>query len=165
MMNLPKLTKPVLVCILFASAGLVALPQANGTKRPVKAQATDVICEEFAFTLKDFKLEHQAEINSLLIRVSYTYKTGIQAAEYPNFIPLAKAVEQFLLNYPNESTYWEIVNKELTKMVLDKYSALSSITCEIEVAPSQRHPYTRASTVTRQRHSGHSQGRSPRRIR
>jgi hypothetical protein len=118
---------------------------------PQRARHADTLREEFAFTLRDFEVEHQAELNSLTIQVRYTYKTGIQEPEYPNFIPLAKDIETFLTGYPNESTYWEIVNKELTQMVLAKYPALLSITCEIAVAPSQRHPFNRASIVTRQR--------------
>ena len=120
---------------------------------PQRRPATnhDQLREEFSFKLKDFKVDHQAENNTLQVQVRYTYKPGIKEAEYPDFIPMAKDVEQFLTNYPNESTYWEIVNKELTQMVLDKYPALSSVTCEIEVSPSPRHPFTRASHVTRQR--------------
>lgn len=135
--------------LLLVALGLPV--SVNAQQRPAKARGADVVREEFSFTLKDFKVDHQAETNSLNVLVHFTYKTGIRESEYPNFIPMAKDVEQFLTNYPNENTYWEIVNKELTKLVLDKYTALSSITCEIEVAPSRRHPYTRASRVSRQR--------------
>lgn len=137
--------------LLWVVLGLA--PATNAQQRPFKPRSTDVVREEFSFKLKDFKVEHQAETNTLNILVQFTYKTGIKEGEYPNFIPMAKDVEQFLTNYPNERTYWEIVNKELTKLVLDKYPALSSITCEIEVAPSRLHPYTRASRVSRQRHT------------
>jgi hypothetical protein len=146
--------------VLGLTAALCGLPGAAGATPQVAAQTAqrrgparraDALREEFMFKLKDFKVEHQAELNSLQIQVRYTYLAGIKAAEYPDFIPLAKDVEAFLTNYPNESTYWEIVNKELTQMVLDKYPVLSSVTCEIEVAPSPRHPFTRASSVTRQR--------------
>jgi hypothetical protein len=135
--------------LLWIALGLP--PASAAQQRPAKAHGADVVREEFSFKLKDFKVDHQAENNTLNILVQFTYKTGIKEGEYPNFIPMAKDVEQFLTAYPNENTYWEIVNKELTKLVLDKYPALSSITCEIEVAPSRRHPYTRASRVSRQR--------------
>ena len=152
------LLKRLTIWSLSATLGGVVLPlSAQDMARKPRAQQrtpvsnSDLLREEFSFKLKDFKVDHQAEINTLQVQLRYTYKAGIKEAEYPNFIPMAKDVEQFLTNYPNESTYWEIVNKELTQMVLDKYPALSSVTCEIEVSPSPRHPFTRASHVTRQR--------------
>ena len=147
-----RFTLAQLICcnaLLWVALGFA--PATIAQQRPAKARHADEVREEFSFTLKDFKVDHQAETNSLNILVHYTYKSGIKEAEYPNFIPMAKDVEQFLSTYPNEKTYWEIINKELTKLVLDKYPALSSITCEIEVAPSRHHPYTRASRVSRQR--------------
>ncbi|MBI1765343.1 MAG: hypothetical protein HYR56_28340 [Acidobacteria bacterium] len=148
-MNRLKLAQSVCVSAGLLLGALNAPPPANAQQRHAQPRRTAALREEFSFTLKDFKMEHQAETNSLNIHIRYIYKTGLAENEYPNFIPLAKDVEQFLTAYPNENTYWEIVNKELTKLVLDKYNALSSITCEIEVAPSRRHPYTRASRVTR----------------
>lgn len=147
-----RFTLAQLICcnaLLWVALGFSSAT--NAQQRPAKARHADNVREEFSFTLRDFKVNHQAETNSLNIHVQYAYKTGIKESEYPNFIPMAKDVEQFLTAYPNENTYWEIVNKELTKLVLDKYPALSSITCEIEVAPSRHHPYTRASRVSRQR--------------
>jgi hypothetical protein len=139
------------LCGSISAVGAAPKAATQTAQRRGPTRQADALREEFLFKLKDFKVEHQAELNSLQIQVRYTYQAGIKTAEYPDFIPMAKDVEVFLTNYPNESTYWEIVNKELTQMVLDKYPVLSSITCEIEVAPSQRHPYTRASIVTRQR--------------
>lgn len=107
--------------------------------------------EEFSFTLKDFKIHHQTETNTLNISISYRYVANIANSEYPDFRWLAKDVETLLTNYPNEDDYWEIVNKRITSLLMTKYPALASVTCEMRVEPSPKVPYTRSSRVTRAR--------------
>ncbi|HKE59972.1 MAG TPA: hypothetical protein VKB46_24845, partial [Pyrinomonadaceae bacterium] len=107
--------------------------------------------EEFSFSLKDFKMDHQGEINTLNITVRYRYKTGVAESDYPDFRLIAKDVENFLSNYPNKKDYWEILNKKITLMILRKYTALQRVTSDIQVSPSASVPYLRSSTVTQQR--------------
>ena len=107
--------------------------------------------EEFSFLIKNFKVDHQTESNNLNISISYRYVVNISNSDYPDFRLLAKDVETFLTNYPNEDDYWEIVNKNLTLFLLRKYSALSSITIEVTADPTRLDPYVRSSRVTRER--------------
>jgi hypothetical protein len=109
------------------------------------------LIEEFSFLIKDFKVDHQTEMNNLNISISFRYVPTITNPEYPDFRPIAKYVETFLTNYPNEKDYWEIVNKELTAQVLKKYPVLLSITSEITADPTPLDPYVRATRVTRTR--------------
>ena len=107
--------------------------------------------EEFSFVLKDFKMDHQTQNNNLNISISYRYVVNIQKSDYPDFRWLAKDLETLLNNYPNEDDYWEIVNKQITSLLLNKYPAITSVTCELKVDPSSLIPYTRSSRVTRER--------------
>ena len=109
------------------------------------------LTEEFSFQIKDFKMDHQTQTNNLNISISYRYIANIQKPDYPDFRWLAKDVETLLSNYPNKDDYWEIVNKQITSMLLNKYRGLTSVTCEIKVDPSSLIPYTRTSHVTRNR--------------
>jgi len=109
------------------------------------------LVEEFSFQIKDFKMDHQTQSNNLNISISYRYITNIQKPQYPDFRWLAKDVETLLANYPNKDDYWEIVNKQITSLLLNKYSAITSVTCELKVDPSSLIPYTRSSRVTRER--------------
>ena len=109
------------------------------------------LSEEFSFTVKDFKINHQGETNTLNISISYRYVVNIANSDYPDFRWLAKDVETLLGNYPNKTDYWEIVNKQITSLLMKKYPALASVTCEMTVEPSQQVPYTRSSRVTRNR--------------
>ncbi len=109
------------------------------------------LTEEFSFQIKDFKMDHQTQTNNLNISISYRYIANIQKPDYPDFRWLAKDIETLLNNYPNKDDYWEIVNKQITSMLLNKYAGITSVTCEIKVDPSSLIPYTRSSRVTRER--------------
>lgn len=109
------------------------------------------LVEEFSFTIKDFKMDHQTQTNNLNISISYRYIANIQKSQYPDFRWLAKDVETLLANYPNKDDYWEIVNKQITQLLLNKYPGIMSVTCELKVDPSSLVPYTRTSRVTRER--------------
>ena len=109
------------------------------------------LVEEFSFQIKDFKMDHQTQTNNLNISISYRYITNIQKSQYPDFRWLAKDVETLLGNYPNKDDYWEIVNKQITALLLNKYPAITSVTCELRVDPSSLIPYARSSRVTRER--------------
>lgn len=109
------------------------------------------LVEEFSFAIKDFKMDHQTQTNNLNISISYRYIANIQKADYPDFRWLAKDVETLLSNYPNKDDYWEIVNKQITALLLNKYPGITSVTCELKVDPSSLVPYTRSSRVTRER--------------
>jgi hypothetical protein len=109
------------------------------------------LVEEFSFQIKDFKMDHQTQTNNLNISISYRYTTNIQKSQYPDFRWLAKDVETLLSNYPNKDDYWEIVNKQITSLLLNKYPAITTVTCELKVDPSSLIPYARSSRVTRER--------------
>ena len=116
-----------------------------------RQQPSSQLIEHFSFTLPDFKMVHQGEANKLNISISYRYAINIANSEYPDFRWLAKDVETLLNNYPNKDDYWELVNKQVTLLLLKKYPAITSITSEFEVAPSRLVPYSRSSRVTRSR--------------
>ena len=109
------------------------------------------LVEEFSFLIRDFKMDHQTQSNTLNISISYRYVNNARKSDYPDFRWLAKDVETLLTNYPNEDDYWEIVNKQVTSLLLKKYSGVASVTSEIRVDPSTQVGYTRTSRVMRQR--------------
>lgn len=106
------------------------------------------IQEDFDFSFKDYAINHQG-LNKLNLDVNYQYKPGITQPEYPDFVPIYKGIDQFLTNYPNETDFWEIVNKKLTQNILNENPALAGIKIDLNVLPSQSLPYNRTSKVTR----------------
>ncbi len=134
------------------------------TKRNQKPGATtaksSVLMEQFSFLIKDFKIDHQGENNNLNITISYRYKAHLSNAEYPDFTLIAKDIETLLTNYANEGDYWEILNKKITFMVLEKYPAIAKITSRIQVSPSPKNLYLRSSIVTRDRTTMRKHSRS-----
>lgn len=135
----------IAICLFSIVSVSVVYSQTVSTPR------NSLLVEEFSFSLKDFKIDHQGENNNLNISISYRYVVHITKSEYPDFRWLAKDVETLLTNYPNEDDYWEIVNKEVTSLLFKKYPALTSVTCELKVDPSPLVPYSRSSRVTRER--------------
>jgi len=146
--NLLARARAVVFVFLVVSAPVVYAQ--SGAKSSSGPRHSSLV-EEFSFSLKDFKIDHQGETNNLSISISYRYVANITKAQYPDFRWLAKDVETLLSNYPNEDDYWEIVNKQITSLLLQKYPALTSVTCELKVDPSRVVPYSRSSRVTRER--------------
>ena len=76
--------------------------------------------ENFSFELLDYQIEHQGQA-VIDIAVDMDYKEGIgqeNPFEYPDFIPIAEFINNFLVNYPNETDFWEILNKNLIRTLL-----------------------------------------------
>jgi hypothetical protein len=144
------------ICLLSAASLTVVQSQSLAPKKvnqvvQQRQQNGGLLREEFSFQIRDFKMDHQGENNTLDISISYRYVDNIANADYPDFRLLAKDVETLLSNYPNKTDYWEIVNKQITSLLMKKYPALASVTCEMTVDPSRQVPYTRTSRVTRNR--------------
>lgn len=64
-------------------------------------------------------------------------------------MPIYKSIDNLLVDYPNETSSWEIVNKNLTEKVLKDNPQIASATVNLEILPSNELPYDRSSTVTR----------------
>ena len=144
------------VLLLIVSTVPVAYSETISGKQHVQIQGPGALTEEFLFAIKDFKVEHQGEHNVLSIAVTMRYVLNVKNTDYPDYRAVARDIETFLTNYPNEKDYWEIVNKALTSMLLKKYPPLAIITCEITVDPVANSPYTRSSRVVRERESATS---------
>src|SRR5215813_7610135 len=104
------------VLLLLTAMSTVAHSQSLNTGKVAQAAPS----EEFSFLIKDFKIDHQGETNTLNIAISYRYVANIANSDYPDFRWLAKDVETLLSNYPNKTDYWEIVNKQLTALLMKK---------------------------------------------
>lgn len=136
----------IFVVLLVITPAVYSQALKTSTQKP-----GGVLVEEFSFLIKDFRMDHHSQANNLNISVSYRYVSNISKADYPDFRWLAKDIETLLASYPNEDDYWEIVNKEITALLLKKYSGVAAVTCEIRVDPTSVVPYTRSSRVKRER--------------
>ena len=119
--------------------------------------------EGWSFTFEDYAIEHQGQ--SLLdITVSYDYVDGIginDPFEYPEFLQIYNYIDNFLVSYPNEDDFWEILNKNLVTDLLSNpiptvfgfdyqlSDVVDSLTVDIAVAPGSSDIFVpRTSTVT-----------------
>ena len=107
--------------------------------------------ESWSFSIEDYAIEHQGSA-VIDITVSYDYVNGIgknDPLEYPEFTQIYNFIDNYLVNYPNETDFWEVLNYQLTQELLAQNPNLSSISITLAVYPNQEFPYYRASTVTR----------------
>lgn len=154
-MNLSASFKSItrmLILVAFVATGPgLSVVYSQSLRTPDNSSSATQLVEEFSFLIKDFRMDHQGQTNNLNISLSYRYVANISKADYPDFRWLAKDIETLLSNYPNEDDYWEIVNKQITALLLKKYPGIASVTSEIKVDPTSVVPYTRSSRVTRER--------------
>ncbi|BAZ10869.1 hypothetical protein NIES4071_26930 [Calothrix sp. NIES-4071] len=119
--------------------------------------------ESWFFKINDYAIEHQGKA-VIDIEVSYDYIDGIgvpDPLQYPDFVPIQKYIDNYLVNYPNETDFWEILNKNLVKSLLTEpiptpygveyklADVVNSLTVKIDVEPgSSNINIPRSSTVT-----------------
>lgn len=101
------------------SSGINIPRTSSVTGTPGKTVKVD---ESWNFAFKNYSIQHQggAVIN---LDVHYDYKDGIgktSPLEYPEFIQIYNYIDKYLINYPNETDHWEIVNKNLVNDLLTK---------------------------------------------
>lgn len=103
--------------------------------------------EIFTFQVANYPIQHQG---GAILNVNVAYRMTPEAIAqnaYPDFVPIKKDMEKFFVNYPNEIDFWEILNKKLVEMLLDKYPQMSSLRVEIDVTPTVQEPVHRSSIV------------------
>ena len=117
--------------------------------------------ESWTFSLDDYAIQHQG-VHVIDLDIAYDYRPGLGLGnpfEYPNFVPIANFVNAFLLGYPNETDFWEIVNRKLvgallTEAIPTPYGSdyrlgemVDDLSITLKVHPYTAIPYARASTV------------------
>src|ERR1051326_4689717 len=128
-----KLACNVVAIVVLLTASFTVVHSQSLAPATVSQAAQQRLSEEFSFLIKDFKIDHQGETNTLNISISYRYVVNIKNSDYPDFRWLAKDVESLLSNYPNKTDYWEIVNKRITALLMQRYPGITSLTCELKV--------------------------------
>ncbi len=104
--------------------------------------------EVFTFNLDNYPIQH---LGGAILNVKVAYRMTPEAISdnnYPDIIPMQKEIDQFFVGYANESDYWEIMNKNLVTMLLDKYPQMSSLKVEIGVMPTVQEAVHRSSIVS-----------------
>lgn len=76
--------------------------------------------QSFSFSILDYGLDHQ---NGAIIDlfVELDFKADIAATnpfDYPEFVSIVNFIKNYLVTYPNETDFWEILNKNLVDALL-----------------------------------------------
>lgn len=121
---------------------------------PTQSSECDRQQEIFSFGISNYAIGHQ---NGAILNIKVAYRltpAAIAKNDYPDFVPIVKEIGTYLTNYPNNTDYWEIVNKNLVKRLLSKYPQMSSLSLELGVMPTPNAPFARSSLVRSTRPQG-----------
>ncbi|ANV90166.1 hypothetical protein [Picosynechococcus sp. PCC 8807] len=112
--------------------------------------------ESFGFTIDDYAIEHQDwAILNIAVDFRYVDQPTAQRSNYINFVPLAAEIERFLREYPNETDYWEIMNRNLAESIFADHPQMSALKVKLDIAKSSgEEPYARHSVISLTRDQG-----------
>lgn len=106
--------------------------------------------EVFGFEIKDYPMDHQKQ-SLVNLSIQFRFMPTVQEDPnlYPDLVLLTQEVEDFLVSYPNETDYWEILTRNLANFLLDQYPVMSSLRVKVMVYPTTlQERYERYSVVT-----------------
>jgi hypothetical protein len=141
--NIVKFTFALKVTFVIV-AGLIIIASPKVSALTVK--------ETFGFKLSNVSFDHfwrKSQINEVV--VSLQYKKGILNSEYPNIVEVEGFLRSYLKEYPQQDDYWEIVNKNLSIALLNKFKMIDKITIFMTMPAGGNTPYPRVSEVTIER--------------
>ena len=144
---LSQFSSILIICALSITTNFI------GVKTAVADNLEECVAnqENFGFTLPDYPIEHQGWA-MLDITVDYrmapTSPNEIKPEIYPNFVPIVEKIDKFMKDYPNETDYWEILNKKLAQSILEEYPTIVSIKIRIDVKKTLGANYNRHSIIT-----------------
>jgi len=117
----------------------------------------------FSFKIDDYKVDHQGgAILDIGVNLKYRKKAGDKdPQDYLEFQQIINYIDNYLTTYPNETDYWEVLNKNMsTSLMTDKIptiwgfdyqlsKSIKKITVDIHVQPGSGDvAYSRSSTVS-----------------
>ena len=77
----------------------------------------------------------------------WSFRENPEAGDYIDSNIVISDIKKFLAEYPNKSDFWEVVNRNLTKYLIEKFKNLKSMTIKIDVLASKMDTYEHYSLV------------------
>jgi len=76
--------------------------------------------ERFSFWILDYGLDHQGgAVVDIFIDLQFKEGVGVvNPFDYPEFVSIVNFVKDYLVKYPNETDFWEILNKNLAAALM-----------------------------------------------
>ncbi|MFM7086858.1 MAG: hypothetical protein ACKOXO_07715 [Cyanobium sp.] len=78
--------------------------------------------QSFSFRIPGYGLDHQdGAIVDLTVDLNFKEDIAIDDPfEYPEFVSIVNFIKDYLVNFPNEGDFWEILNKNLATALLSE---------------------------------------------
>ena len=107
------------------------------------------LSEKFRFEMPNFEMFHHQEPKILDISASFRYRERMETL--PDFRVFEREIAEFLRSYPNQIDYWEILNRKLVSLMLQRHLCIEELAITIAVHGNDSIGFERASTVAMQR--------------
>ncbi|BAW95977.1 hypothetical protein NIES970_08960 [[Synechococcus] sp. NIES-970] len=145
--------KKAIACGLISSVLLFPMVPAAIAATPEQCALRE---ESFGFTIDDYGIEHQnTAILNIAVDFRYVDQPTARRENYLNFVPMAAEIDRFLREYPNETDYWEIMNRNLAESLFAQNPQMESLRVRLAVAKgSGDEPFNRHSVVSLTRDNG-----------
>jgi hypothetical protein len=146
-------TLSLMLSLQVLAAPALAESQLQVSSTPILSQCNSHQ-ETFAFQVPTYAIQH---MGGAILNIKLAYRLTPEAIaknDYPDFMPITKEIDHYLTQYPNETDYWEIVNKNLVQHLLSTYPQMSSLNLELGVMPTPKASFARFSTVRHTRPQG-----------
>lgn len=95
------------------------------------------------YSIKIEKLNVNLDSGKHVIDViaAWTFKENPDPSDYIDSNIVISDIKKFLAEYPNKSDFWEVVNHNLTKHMIEKFKNLRSMSIKLDVLVSKTDHY------------------------
>ncbi len=85
------------------------------------------------------------------ISATWSFKSNPTPNDYIDSNLVISEIKKYLTEYKNKSDFWEVVNKNLTTHMIERFASLRSMTIKIDVPPTKAEPYEHYTLVEAKR--------------
>lgn len=136
-----------LLCLFLTSNPVAAKRIVIQADRKQENSFSKITFQNKNIIINDYRIKHQG-LNTIDLIVNYQLtKTSTSIENIEKYLIYQK-LNQLMINYPNETDMWEILNCHLTENLVELEPNLLSVTLTVAVHPNSEYPYYRSSTVT-----------------
>jgi hypothetical protein len=94
----------------------------------VTRQKDNQIWESWHFDVRSNVVE---KTNKRFAKINVEYRYKSNSLDYPDFLPIYKQIEQFILDRTRQNDSWESIDRQLTTMILKKNPKISYLSIEL----------------------------------
>lgn len=97
--------------------------------------------ECYAVEIQHLKVTLDNAQHDLTINLGWSFKTNPTTADYIDSNIMINETKKFLSDYPTKSDFFEVVNHNLAKHLIEKFKTVKAVSIKISVPATKMDPY------------------------